>query len=117
MLLDWLFNHFSGRLELLMADGFLGLTHRHRHTDTQTHTHTHTWATGWPHMSVMTYSVWALKVESVVGYQDFAFHSSTEWTNVDDVFIWKQMNKKHCLLIWVANLSCGCSYTDLKGSE
>ena len=68
-------------------------------------------------MSVMTYSVRALKVESVVGYQDFAFHSSIEWTNVDDVFIWKQMNKKHCLLIWVANLSCGCSYTDLKGSE
>ena len=56
-------------------------------------------------MSVMTYSVWALKVESVVGYQHFAFHCSTEWANVDDVFIWKQMNKKKTFLLMFIDLS------------
>ena len=35
-----------------------------------------------------TYSIWALEVESVVGDQHFAFHSSIEWTDIDDIFIW-----------------------------
>ena len=49
--LIWLINHFSGRLELLMADGWWLMASLVLHTDIDTHTHTHTHTHRHTHLS------------------------------------------------------------------
>lgn len=73
ILLDMLFNLSAGGFHL--SNTYTVLSH---------------WLS--PHDFNDTYSIWALEVESVVGDQHFAFHSSIVRTDVDDVFIWKHIN-------------------------